>query len=155
MNQAMNDEKTVQIAIDEGFKIWLDPQPYRGWYTDLIGGKKMRGKDAEEQIQRQISVMERIEELIKEEAKAQEQEEEAQADQEPDISENLKQYIRTHNNVKTKTIKCVDCDRERIIKVQDAFQVKRCISCQKKYRNRKRTERKQARAKAEKKAQGE
>ena len=43
--------------------------------------------------------------------------------------------------VKTVTIECIDCGAPRIIKVQDAFQVKRCPECQRKYRNRKRAER--------------
>jgi hypothetical protein len=33
----------------------------------------------------------------------------------------------------------MDCNVEREIKVQDAFQVKRCVECQKKYRAQKRT----------------
>lgn len=36
------------------------------------------------------------------------------------------------------TIKCIECGAEREIHVQDAFQVKRCITCQKKHRNVKR-----------------
>jgi hypothetical protein len=32
------------------------------------------------------------------------------------------------------TIKCIDCGTEREIKVQDAFQVKRCVECQNAYR---------------------
>lgn len=40
----------------------------------------------------------------------------------------------------TTTIKCVDCGAERVIKVQDVFQVSRCVECQKKYRNHKRYE---------------
>ena len=36
------------------------------------------------------------------------------------------------------TIKCIDCGADREIHVQDAFQVKRCVACQKKYRNAKR-----------------
>ncbi len=40
--------------------------------------------------------------------------------------------------VSTVVIQCVDCGTDRTIKVQDKFQVKRCIPCQKKYRNHKR-----------------
>lgn len=43
--------------------------------------------------------------------------------------------------VKTVAIQCIDCGAPRIIKVQDAFQVKRCPECQRKYRSRKRAER--------------
>jgi len=46
---------------------------------------------------------------------------------------------------RTVTIKCADCGAERIIKPQDEFQVKRCVACQKKHRNKQRAEkRKQA-----------
>lgn len=41
---------------------------------------------------------------------------------------------------KTVVITCIDCGAERIIKIQDAFQVKRCVACQKKATNRKRYE---------------
>ena len=38
----------------------------------------------------------------------------------------------------TTTIQCEDCGAERIIKIQDAFQVTRCAACQKKAQNKKR-----------------
>jgi hypothetical protein len=41
---------------------------------------------------------------------------------------------------KTAIIKCVDCGAEREVKVQDVFQVKRCITCQTKHRNARRKE---------------
>ena len=41
----------------------------------------------------------------------------------------------------TKKIKCVDCGKEREIKVQDAFQVLRCVEHQKAHRLAKRRER--------------
>ena len=31
-------------------------------------------------------------------------------------------------------ISCVDCGELRVVKVQDAFQVRRCVECQKKWR---------------------
>ena len=37
-------------------------------------------------------------------------------------------------------IKCEDCGATRNIATQDVFQVKRCVECQKKYKNRKRAE---------------
>lgn len=42
--------------------------------------------------------------------------------------------IWTTDKPKFTTIKCVDCGAERVIHVQDAFQVKRCVPCQAKYR---------------------
>jgi hypothetical protein len=47
----------------------------------------------------------------------------------------------------TTTVKCMDCGAERTIKVQDAFQVKRCVECQKEYRRRRRAELRRQRAK--------
>jgi DNA-directed RNA polymerase subunit RPC12/RpoP len=38
------------------------------------------------------------------------------------------------------TINCVDCGVKRTIKPQDVFQVKRCLDCQKKFRNAQRSE---------------
>ena len=43
--------------------------------------------------------------------------------------------------VKFVDIKCMDCGAIRNIHVQDAFQVKRCVSCQDKYRKQRRSER--------------
>lgn len=45
----------------------------------------------------------------------------------------------------TTTILCQDCGAERIIKIQDAFQVTRCAACQKKAQNKKRAAKKKAR----------
>lgn len=56
-----------------------------------------------------------------------------------DITERLMNHL-TETNVIGKTCKmvkinCIDCGRERIIKVQDQFQVCRCQDCQRKHRN--------------------
>jgi hypothetical protein len=48
----------------------------------------------------------------------------------------------------TTTIKCVDCGKERTVKVQDAFQVKRCVEHQKEHRLAKRRERNARKRKA-------
>lgn len=37
-------------------------------------------------------------------------------------------------------IKCIDCGKEREIHLQDKFQVKRCVECQRTYRNARRSE---------------
>ena len=60
-------------------------------------------------------------------------------DLDADITEKLMNHL-TETNITGKTCKmvkinCVDCGRERIIKVQDQFQVKRCPECQKAHRN--------------------
>lgn len=47
----------------------------------------------------------------------------------------------------TTTITCEDCGAERIIKIQDAFQVTRCIHCQKKAQNAKRNAKMKAKGK--------
>lgn len=41
---------------------------------------------------------------------------------------------------KTTSVVCCECGAIRTIAVQDAFQVKRCVACQKKHRTKKRTE---------------
>lgn len=46
----------------------------------------------------------------------------------------------------TYTLNCVDCGAERIIAIQDKFQVTRCVACQKKAQNKKRSEKKTAKA---------
>ena len=56
-----------------------------------------------------------------------------------DITEKLMNHL-TETNIIGKTCKmvkinCVDCGRERMIKVQDQFQVCRCQDCQRKHRN--------------------
>ena len=48
------------------------------------------------------------------------------------------------------TITCIDCGAPREINIQYAFQVKRCITCQKKYRNAKRLARIKEKRKEEK-----
>lgn len=53
---------------------------------------------------------------------------------------------------KTTVIKCADCGAERTIKVQDAFQVKRCAEHQRQHRLRRRRERTAERAAARKAA---
>ena len=54
------------------------------------------------------------------------------------------QKVKTEDGItlvgKTTTIKCIDCGAERMIKVQDVFQVKRCVKCQKEHTKRRRAE---------------
>ena len=38
------------------------------------------------------------------------------------------------------TITCSECGAERVIKIQDAFQVTRCVTCQKKYQKARRNQ---------------
>lgn len=47
----------------------------------------------------------------------------------------------------TTTITCIDCGAERTIKIQDAFQVTRCIPCQKRAQNAKRNAKMKAKGK--------
>lgn len=56
---------------------------------------------------------------------------------------------------KTAVIHCIDCGAERMIKTQDIFQVKRCVTCQATYAKKMRAERaKLARAKKEVEQEG-
>lgn len=48
---------------------------------------------------------------------------------------------KTMKKPSTTTVECKDCGSERVVKVQDAFQVKRCKECQKRLRNKKRADR--------------
>lgn len=57
------------------------------------------------------------------------------------LAQHVEEKMIEGKSIKLTTIQCVDCGAPREIKVQDAFQVKRCVNCQKKYRNRKRAER--------------
>lgn len=56
-------------------------------------------------------------------------------------------------SIKLITINCEDCGAERLIKPQDAFQVKRCEDCQKKHRNAMRAQRRREKRAAEKAGQ--
>lgn len=62
------------------------------------------------------------------------------------------QKVTTNDGVylvgKTMVIKCVDCGGDRTIKVQDAFQVKRCVNCQKNYSKARRAEKAKAKRSA-------
>lgn len=55
--------------------------------------------------------------------------------------------------VKLTTINCKDCGEGRTIKVQDVFQVERCEDCQKKHRNKLRTQRRREKKAAEQSAE--
>lgn len=57
------------------------------------------------------------------------------------IGETRQLRKRKEEKPKTAVIICCECEQERIVSTQDAFQVKRCMPCQKRYRNKKRTER--------------
>ena len=61
------------------------------------------------------------------------------SDPEIGMTKKLSRHITTANmnkqTPKLITINCCDCGAERIIKVQDQFQVKRCPECQRKHRN--------------------
>jgi hypothetical protein len=54
------------------------------------------------------------------------------------------QKVVTSDGIKlvgrTTVIHCADCGAERTIKIQDAFQVKRCVQCQAKYVKQRRSE---------------
>ena len=129
--------------------IWLGENSNRGWYTCEITNKKMRGDVAREQLQAQEEAQKKYEQS-QQQSKAPKKEvthigEEIIHDiaegSSHKITDRLIAHIATHGRpMKTTTISCVDCGRDRIIKVQDAFQVKRCVECQKKHRNRRRRE---------------
>ncbi len=52
----------------------------------------------------------------------------------------------------TATITCEECGAERVIKIQDRFQVKRCVACQKAHEKATRNEAMKAKSKAKREA---
>lgn len=169
----------IERAQIEGFTNWLSEEANRGWYTCLLTGKKFRGQEAKDMIKMQEqAIIEWETEAKQEEAEheaqviadieqnyleSQEAEEQAKAENDHaealilgddgiEMTDKLRQYLLTHPNTKTIVIDCVDCGKKRRIKPQDAFQVKRCISCQKKHRNKLRAKRYKQKAQENKKA---
>ena len=176
MNYSMTDEKVIQVITEAkesnnqvvaDLEAWLHPQGNKGWYTCQITGKKIRGQKAKAILAEQEELMgwvidqieqEQIENAEAEEAEQQMEIENHQTEiqiaeqiEKGKITERLVAHIQTAGRpMKTTTINCVDCGKERVIKVQDAFQVKRCVDCQKKYRNRRRAERRREKRAQEK-----
>lgn len=133
----------------------------RGWYTCLKTGKKFRGEEAKKQLEKQKQVEQQIRETLEQEMASsdttdfQEMKEETADFQEmkeeivvsgnvdPELGNmtyRLAAHIAAYGDMKLVTIKCCDCGAERVVKPQDVFQVKRCVPCQKLYRNARRAE---------------
>jgi len=141
----------------------------KGWYTCQITGRKLRGQEAQEQLQRQREAIARAEveqehELALEQQKLAQEEVAVTAEvskreavdvatdevvRQIGIPSNMKEIgnkmtarLRSHllqrGGVDLVSIRCIDCGAERLIKPQDAFQVKRCVDCQHTYRKAKR-----------------
>lgn len=163
----------LEIAKDLGAKNWLSEESNRGWYTCLITGKKFRGANAEE-IKEEMDKFVKVINAAENQQEAEAEVAMAEADQEEEFHNELDNAVaelgqedstmtgRLENHiaarsaahggqpkgVKLTSINCEDCGEERIIKVQDAHQVKRCVSCQKKHRNRIRAEKRKAKKEA-------
>jgi len=149
MNKEIQDQ--VMERLDNYI---IEGSAQSGWYTCIKTGKKMRSKQAEEQLKLQAATAE----LIEAEMAAAADNEERGVDEpqpQPEIApideaaEVMTHRLWVHINtqpkpVKTVRIECEDCGAERMIKPQDQFQVTRCESCQKKHRNKIRTERRRA-----------
>ena len=110
----------------------------RGWFE--VDGTKKRMKKEEAIAFDQARVAEAEAKRAEEEAKKVETRKVARkADPEIGMTNKLSQHITIANmnkqTPKLITINCCDCGAERIIKVQDQFQVKRCPECQKAHRN--------------------
>src|SRR5690606_14412864 len=116
----------------------------RGWYTCLKTGKKFRGEEAKKQFEKQKQTEQHIRETLEQEMASNDSEEvivSGKVDPEfGDMTYRLAAHIAAYGNMKLVTIKCCDCGAERKIKPQDTFQVKRCVACQKLYRNARRAE---------------
>ena len=110
----------------------------RGWFE--VDGAKKRMKRDEAIAFDEARVAEAEAKRAEEEAKKVEAKKVARkADPEIGMTNKLSQHITVANmnkqTPKLITINCCDCGAERIIKVQDQFQVKRCPECQKAHRN--------------------
>lgn len=135
-----------EIAKEECKHI-IEGSPVSGWYTCELCGKKFRKAEAEAIISRMSD------EAVK--AKAEKASAKNSKKSEPKTFVEKDKVIHHHmdgvgeydDNIISPsklpkkpgkethiTINCCDCGEERIIKVQDAFQVKRCVACQKIYR---------------------
>ena len=148
--------------------IWVYGELNRGWVEDLKTGKKVRMK--KDEYEQRIAKQQEIEEEINAALELQQEQEadEAEAHQaEVDATEELKnddnmtarlfehiaeQVMFGKGAPKTVTIICANdhCKAERVIKVQDQFQVKFCPDCQREHRNARRRQ-----LRAEKKAAAE
>ena len=110
----------------------------RGWFE--VDGAKKRMKKEEAIVFDEARVAEAEAKRAEEEAKKVEVKKVARkADPEIGMTNKLSQHITIANmnkqTPKLITINCCDCGAERIIKIQDQFQVKRCPECQKAHRN--------------------
>ena len=176
MKYSMTDEKVIQVITEAkesnnqviaDLEVWLHPESNKGWHTCQITGKKIRGQKAKAILAEQEELMEWVVEQIEQEqiedAKMEEAEQQVEMEnqlaeiqiveqiEKGKITERLVAHIQTAGRpMKTTTINCEDCGKERVIKVQDAFQVKRCVECQKKHRNRRRAERRREKRAQEK-----
>lgn len=108
---------TTQKGMDEFYNAMRNNKYYAETYGVLVE-------------KHEVALLEYVEELV-EEAEQEEAKPAVQEEAKPAAAKPAKTA-----KAKTVIINCVDCDAEREIKVQDAFQVKRCKECQKKHRNR-------------------
>lgn len=109
---------TTQKGMDEFYNAMRNNKYYAETYGVLVE-------------KHEVALLEYVEELV--EAV---EEEAAEEVVEVEVVEPAETKPAKTAKPKTVIINCVDCDAEREIKVQDAFQVKRCKECQKKHRNR-------------------
>lgn len=148
INMKTNQE-IIEVAQQHGMENWLEAGT-KGWYTCIITGKKFRGAAAKEIL----ATMEEVKEEIERNDNQEEyQAEEIVTKEDSKMTERLQVHIAERvvngkaKGIKLITINCEDCGAEREIKVQDAFQVKRCKNCQKKHRNKLRNEKRKEKRK--------
>lgn len=163
-----NQDEFIEMVMQHGAGNWLEEKGNKGWYKCIITGNKFRGDIVKEIREQMEEVKKAIEQADRErEAEEHAEEERTEGETQPQqkvaalekalkeneekefekMSDRLHVHIHHHvqggivKGIKLTTIKCMDCNEERVIKVQDVFQVKRCVKCQKKYRNKMRVER--------------
>lgn len=142
-----------ELAIERNGGIWVSSDFNRGWTSDEVTGDKLRMKKDEHEAKMEEQAQ-LIQEITAEQVEEQGQAEEATTapieldDTTMDLiqgadgtTDRLIRHVATARvQPKLITINCQRCGAERVIKVQDKFQVKYCKNCQKEHRNARRRE---------------
>jgi len=157
MEHTLKEEETQmtnikELAIERNGGVWISSDFNRGWTSDEVTGNKLRMKKEEHEakIKEQAQLIQEIEaEQTEEQGQAEEATTPIELD---DATMNLIQgadgttdrlihhVVTARVQPKLIAINCQRCGAERVIKIQDKFQVKYCKNCQKEHRNARRRE---------------
>ncbi|AZS49237.1 hypothetical protein BpsS140_00044 [Bacillus phage vB_BpsS-140] len=169
-NYSMADTRILEKVQGMEIDNWFNPNGSKGWHTCLLTNKKKRGVTVKETLMKQEKIMAEIVAMIESEDSNNEEITEFKEDVpfSEDIlgnlhgngmtdkitnklAKHLEDNMTSGKSVKMVQITCIedDCNNTRQIKVQDKFQVKRCVDCQKKHRNKLRSQRRREKKLAE------